>query len=139
MADLAAGDRPLKNTGDLFTRCKQRFGLLPEEVIGILGLTDPEALQAHRDFDQLLGVVEEHLRLCSGRVLMPGSGLDDLAEAIAKAESRAWGSLAKYRFQEFGHYAELWASLVKVSGKQLKNPFAPAASVGRLHRKRSGR
>lgn len=136
MVDLPKGHRPVRDAGDLFTRCQQQFGLFPDEVMWLLGVWDAKALQAHGDYDEIWAMVERRLELHSGRVLRPAAKDDGLAAAMADAERRAWESLAKYRFQKFGHYAELWASLAKVSGKSLRNPFAVVASVGRRQGKR---
>jgi hypothetical protein len=85
--------------------------------------------------ERALERIEGLLTLASGRMLCPAIGRADQAEALAAMEEKAWTSLRQYRFAEFAHYAELWASLARASGERWRNPFSKVAAVGRKHRK----
>ena len=127
-------DQDIKHAGDLFTLCRRQYGLTPEEVLGILGLPDVEALKEDADGDYVMaqGIVHRRLNLESGRVLRPEAGVGVLEEELALAEQRAWENLRKYRFQEFGHWAEVWATLSRIIGKRRPNPFAAViAAMGK--------
>lgn len=54
-----------------------------------------------------------------------------LSELMDEHEAKALNALVHFRFQEFGHQAELWASLHKISGQKRTNPFQPVATLGR--------
>jgi len=121
---------------ELFTECRRRWGLLPEETLGLLGVNEvEEALDSDATSGPALGRIEGLLTLASGRVLRPATGRADLEEVLATVEAKAWASLRQLRFAEFGHWAELWASLAKASGEAWRNPFSEVAAVGRKHRK----
>ena len=57
--------------------------------------------------------------------------LVDLRQFMAETEEKAWNALRRYRFMEFAHQAELWASLHKLSGEKRRNPFGAVSRVGR--------
>ena len=65
----------------------------------------------------------------------------DLAQLLDQTEAKAWRALRHYRFAEFAHYAELWASLHRISGEKRKNPFravvAAAPRVSKPSKKQS--
>jgi len=46
-----------------------------------------------------------------------------LTIAIVEAESKAWDSLARYKFQMFGYWAAIWVHLNKLSGRNEANPW----------------
>lgn len=46
-----------------------------------------------------------------------------LTIAIIEAESKAWDSLARYKFQMFGYWAAIWVHLNKLSGRNEPNPW----------------
>ena len=125
----------VRNAGDLFTQCRRRYGLLPEEVLGLLGVANAEELEAGGWFEALERV-DARLTLPSGRILRPASGQADLREALEEAERKAWESLDEHRFAEFAHWAEVWAQLAKISGEKWTNPFGAVAAVGRKRRSR---
>ena len=76
-------DQDIKHAGDLFTLCRRQYGLTPEEVLGILGLPDVEALKEDADGDYVMaqGIVHRRLNLESGRVLRPEAGVGVLEES----------------------------------------------------------
>ena len=127
--------KPVGNAGELFTQCQHQYGLAPEDVLGLLGIANTDELSEQGDYDQALARIEELLTLRSGQMLWPANGHASLVESLEQAERKAWRSLRRYRFQEFAHYAELWARLAKISGKSWKNPFGAVAALGRTHDK----
>ena len=46
-----------------------------------------------------------------------------LTIAIIEAESKAWDSLSRYKFQMFGYWAAIWVHLNKLSGRNEPNPW----------------
>ena len=135
--------KALRNAGDFFTHCRRRYGLAPEEALGLLAFVDAEAMKTgveagatFTSYDDALEFIEESLTLRSGRILRPATGQADLAEALDDAERKAWDGLKEFRFDEYAHWAEVWASLAKISGEPWKNPFGVVAALGRTHGKR---
>ena len=57
--------------------------------------------------------------------------MNDLPRLLDEVEAKAWKALRHCRFMEFAHYAELWASLHRISGEKRKNPFSRLAAAGR--------
>jgi hypothetical protein len=109
---------------------------VPEETLGLLDVAEIEEV---RRWDpgacqRALERIEGLLTLASGRVLRPASDQADMGGILGTVEGRAWASLRQFRFAEFGHWAELWASLAKASGETWRNPFSEVAAVGRKHR-----
>ena len=123
--------KPLKNAGELFTQCRRQYGLTPEEVLGLLRLDNADMIGPRVSYEELLDQVKQLLTLQSGRILQPAVGHADLVKAVEDAERKAWQSLKDLRFQEFGHWAEIWATLVRVSGETRRNPFGTVAALGR--------
>ena len=62
-----------------------------------------------------------------GRLL----GNDRLETAMQEAETKAWDSLAKYKFQMFGYWASIWVHLNRISGENRPNPWKPLVSQAR--------
>ena len=58
----------------------------------------------------------------------------DLSQLLDETEAKAWKSLRRHRFVEFGVYAEHWALLHQASGEKRRNPFSAVAAVGRRHK-----
>ena len=54
-----------------------------------------------------------------------------LGELLDNTEEKAWKALRHGCFMEFAHYAELWASLHRISGEKRKNPFSRLAAAAR--------
>ena len=127
---------PPRNLGDLFTQCRGRFGITPDEVAVLLGARNTSELAEREDLAVLLAegleMVERQLTLASGRVLRRHEGVGDLDEALGWAE-RVWRALQAYRFAEFGHWAEMWASLHKQARQRgtRRNPFEAIVSLAR--------
>lgn len=127
--------RPVRNPGDLFTRCRKRWGLEPEEVLGLLGAQVTGTEEGNHvytlggmDLDQALARVEAHLTLRSGRVLKPEESISGWLDEL---ERRAWENLAKYNFLEFGHLASAWVALNRITGANRRYPFGSAVALGR--------
>jgi len=62
-----------------------------------------------------------------GRLL----GNDLLETAMKEAETKAWQSLARYKFQMFGYWASIWVHLNRISGENRPNPWKPLVSQAR--------
>ena len=137
-------EQPPRNAGELYTQCRRRFGLMPEEVVGLLGFSKAAEMRSNigpgvapfANYEEAWAAIESRLTLPSGRILRAEPSLD---KALAYAERKAWHALAANRNQEYGHWAEMWATLAKISGKALKNPFTAVAALGRAHRQQGGR
>ena len=130
MPDQLAAESPIRNTGDLFTRCRRRWGLTPEEVRGILGVpadTEPsDYRRALGDLDKAYRDLESVLEMRSGRVLRAEAGL---LPALDEAEQKAWQALARYKFQMFGYWVSIWVHLNRLSGLRRPNPFTVAVAL----------
>ena len=138
---MAAETPPPKHSGELFTRCRRQYGLTPEEVLGLLEVADADALLSYfADYGEVLELIEHRLVLRGGRELRPEASQAALEKEIERAERRGWDAAKRFRFQELGHWAEMWASLAKISGKPRRNPFAAVAALGRTrgHRGEGG-
>ena len=131
-------DKTPTNPGEFFVHCRRRYGLAPTETLGLLGVADTNDFEDLGGFEEALMRIEKALTLSSGRTLWPAAGHADLAEALDEAEKRAWAGLRNFRFHEFAHWAEVWASVAKISGQPIKNPFGTMASMG-SKRNRGGR
>ena len=62
-----------------------------------------------------------------GRLLDNGR----LETAMQEAETKAWDSLARYKFQMFGYWASIWVHLNKISSGNRPNPWKPLVSQAR--------
>ena len=54
-----------------------------------------------------------------------------LEESLREAETKAWDSLARYKFQMFGYWAAIWVHLNRLRDKPAKNPFAAIVKAAR--------
>lgn len=50
--------------------------------------------------------------------------MDHLRKEMDAAESKAWESLARYKFMMFGYWAAVWVHLNRVGKFRSPNPFA---------------
>ena len=121
--------RPIRDQGDLFTRCHRRWGLEPDEVLALLGL--PRGGGYLGDFSDAYRRLEAMLELRSGRVLRPEASL---LAGLDEAERKAWRSLAEYKFQRFGYWASIWVHLNRVSKAGRRDPFAMLVREARNQR-----
>jgi hypothetical protein len=48
---------------------------------------------------------------------------DRLLSELNEAESRAWDSLSRYKFQMFGYWAAVWVHLNRIGGFNRPNPW----------------
>jgi hypothetical protein len=48
-----------------------------------------------------------------------------LDAALREAETKAWDSLARYKFQMFGYWAAIWVHLNRIGGFKRANPWKP--------------
>lgn len=130
MTDTSGPDaKPIKNAGELFTHARRRWGIEPEEVLGILGVPPGSAPRADPgNLETAYRNLEGILELRSGRVLRPEAGL---GPALDEAEGKAWDALARYKFQMFGHWASVWVHLNRVGKAGRRNPFAGVVKLGR--------
>ena len=137
-------DPDLQDAGQLFTRCHDRYGLTPEEVLGLLAFRDVDALKAgvgsgctFHNYARVFEKIGRSLTLSSGRILEPRTDHRNLLiEALDEAEAKAWASLKGYRLQAFGHWSEIWASLARIMGDNRRNPFGAIVSLGRREERR---
>lgn len=54
-----------------------------------------------------------------------------IAEAKQEARSKAFSSLAKYKFMMFGYHAALWVTLNRLDTQQEPNPFKNLVNLAR--------
>jgi hypothetical protein len=54
-----------------------------------------------------------------------------LAE-LEQAERKAWDSLCRYKFQQFGYWAAVWVHLNRVIGENRPNPFKVVVEQARV-------
>lgn len=54
-----------------------------------------------------------------------------IAEAKQEARSKAFDSLAKYKFMMFGYHAALWVTLNRLDIQQEPNPFKILVNLAR--------
>ena len=126
----------MNKAGELFTECHRLYGLVPEEVLGLLGYTGEAKLFDVREGDDYQGHlnrIERYLSLAgSSRVLRPEVGKGALEVELDRAERLAFEAAASMRLPEFGHWAGVWASLNAVIGKPYRtSPFSGFASLAR--------
>ncbi len=55
----------------------------------------------------------------------------DIGDALVEAETKAWQSLARYKFQMFGYWSSIWVHLNKISNSKRPNPFACLVSTAK--------
>ena len=48
---------------------------------------------------------------------------ESLIRHLEEAETKAWDSLARYKFQMFGYWAAIWVHLNKIGGFKRPNPW----------------
>ena len=53
----------------------------------------------------------------------------DLEAELYKAETKAWESLARYKFMMFGYWAAIWVHLNKIGNFNRPNPFRPLVEL----------
>jgi len=49
---------------------------------------------------------------------------EKLLQELDQAESKAWQSLAHYKFQMFGYWAGIWIHLNRIGGFNKPNPWS---------------
>jgi hypothetical protein len=59
---------------------------------------------------------------------------DKLREEMSHAESKAWDSLSRYKFMQFGYWAAIWVHLNRIGGFKQPNPFKRLVLVAREKR-----
>lgn len=55
----------------------------------------------------------------------------ELVRELDEAESKAWDSLARYKFQMFGYWAAIWVHLNRLSGLKRPNPWRKIVAVAK--------
>ncbi len=53
----------------------------------------------------------------------------DLEAELYQAETKAWESLARYKFMMFGYWAAIWVHLNKIGNFNRPNPFRPLVKL----------
>lgn len=54
-----------------------------------------------------------------------------LIQELEEAETKAWDSLARYKFQMFGYWAAIWVHLNRIGGFKRPNPWKDLVSHAR--------
>ena len=54
-----------------------------------------------------------------------------LAGDLDEAERKAWDSLSRYKFMQFGYWAAIWVHLNRISRSGRPNPFKRVVLVAR--------
>ena len=54
-----------------------------------------------------------------------------LLEELAVAETKAWDSLARYKFQMFGYWSAIWVHLNRLGGFKRPNPWRTLVAAAR--------
>jgi hypothetical protein len=57
--------------------------------------------------------------------------LDEIRFELDEAESKAWASLARYKFQMFGYWAAIWVHLNRIGGFKRPNPWSGLVAKAR--------
>lgn len=60
-----------------------------------------------------------------------GGRVPDLLTELQEAERKAWDSLARYKFMQFGYWAAIWVHLNRVAGARRPNPWAGLVKTAR--------
>jgi hypothetical protein len=53
---------------------------------------------------------------------------------LAAAESKAWDSLSRYKFQMFGYWSAIWVHLNRIGQFKRANPWRELVAAARDHR-----
>lgn len=64
--------------------------------------------------------------------------MDKLFQELEEAERRAWDSLARYKFMNFGYWAAIWVHLNRISGENRPNPWKSLVTMARSHINKKG-
>lgn len=54
-----------------------------------------------------------------------------LEHELAEAETKAWDSLARYKFQMFGYWAAIWVHVNRLGDFKRPNPFSALVKEAR--------
>lgn len=54
-----------------------------------------------------------------------------LRAELDEAEKKAWVSLGRYKFQQFGYWAAIWVHLNRISGEGRPNPWKNLVTIAR--------
>ena len=57
----------------------------------------------------------------------------DLQTDLDQAETKAWDSLSRYKFQMFGYWAGIWVHLNRIGGFKRPNPWVNIVRASRVH------
>jgi hypothetical protein len=57
--------------------------------------------------------------------------VNELEAHLNEAETKAWDSLARYKFQMFGYWAAIWVHLNRIGHFKRKNPFRGLVNAAR--------
>jgi hypothetical protein len=58
--------------------------------------------------------------------------LPNLLDEMEHARRKAWDSLARYKFMQFGYWAAIWVHLNRISGSKKSNPFRDLVAAAKL-------
>lgn len=53
---------------------------------------------------------------------------------LDEAEAKAWGALARYKFQMFGYWSGIWVHLNHISGLRRANPWKALVQLAKERR-----
>jgi hypothetical protein len=79
------------------------------------------------------------LALCDAAEARQVGEVMNLDEELEQAETKAFQSLARYKFMNFGYWAAIWVHLNRISGKRRANPFAMVVKLARGYIKQGGK
>lgn len=61
--------------------------------------------------------------------------MEDMKKHMDEAETKAWDSLSRYKFQMFGYWAAIWIHLNRISGLKRPNPWKELVESARVHKR----
>jgi len=62
----------------------------------------------------------------------------NLQVELQQAETKAWDSLSRYKFQMFGYWAAIWVHLNRIGEFHHPNPFKTLVMDAKIHKIRNG-
>ena len=68
-----------------------------------------------------------------GRPLAQPTMSTNIFVAMKEAETKAWDSLARYKFYMFGYHAGVWVNLNKLLAHPRPNPFSDTVKLANSH------
>lgn len=79
-------------------------------------------------------VLERRCRPRLKAVILLPDITNNLATELQEAETKAWDSLGRYKFQMFGYWAGVWVHLNRIGGFNRPNPWKELVAAAREKR-----